>query len=67
MQIGELANLLKDSLVKFGFNSNNIVGTVETEIEAFDLIMKNPGSDNIYVLLCQDDAAAIIEKINLLN
>ena len=66
-EIGELANLLKDSLVKFGFNSNNIVGTVETEIEAFDLIMKNPGSDNIYVLLCQDDAAAIIEKINLLN
>lgn len=66
-EVGELADMLQNSLLKFGFSNENIVAKVETELEAFDLIMQNPGQDNIYVLLCQDDAAVIIDKIKALD
>lgn len=62
--VGELVEMLRSSLIRHGFPETNIIATVDTEIEALDLILGNLGHDNIYVLLCQDEAAEIIEKIN---
>lgn len=66
-EIGEVVGLLKSGLRKHGFSDSGIVGTVETELEAFDLVLDNIGEDNIYVMLCQDSASEIITKINSLN
>lgn len=64
---GEVVELLKRGLNKHGFAENGIIGTVETEIDAFNLVLGNLGEDNIYVMLCQDSAAEIIAKIKSTN
>lgn len=61
--VGELAELLRASLLKKGFPAENILATVEQETEALDLVLSRLGEDNIYIMLCQDDAAKVIETI----
>lgn len=62
--VGELAQMLRGSLLRHGFPESQIVATVDTEMEALDIILSNLGEDNIYILLCQDEASEIIDKIN---
>lgn len=66
-EVGELAGMLRSSLLKNGFPESQIIATVDSELEALDLILSDIGDDNIYILLCQDDAAEIISKINDFN
>ena len=61
--VGELAGLLRENLLKKGFPAENILATVEQETEALDLVLSRLGEDNIYIMLCQDDAAKVIETI----
>lgn len=62
-EVGEVADLLKDNLVSKGFNSQNILATVETELEALDIVFSRLGQDNIFIMLCQDQALEIINAI----
>lgn len=66
-EVGELANMLRNGLNKYGFPESNILGEVDKEIDALDMILSNLGEENIYILLCQDEAAEIIAKINEFN
>lgn len=62
-EVGEVVDLLKDNLVSKGFNSQNILATVETELEALDIVFSRLGQDNIFIMLCQDQALEIINAI----
>ena len=66
-EVGELAELMRERLLKRGFNEKNIVATVEQEMEALNFILSNVESDHLYILLCQDDAAEIIDVIKDYN
>lgn len=66
-EIGELAELMRERLLKRGFNPQGILATVEHEREALEIILSKLEKNHIYILLCQDEAAEIIAAIKDFN
>jgi UDP-N-acetylmuramate-alanine ligase len=62
-EVGELANLLQERLIKRGYPQHNILATVETEMEALNLVLARMQPEGIYILFCQDEAAEVIAAI----
>lgn len=66
-EVGELAQLMEERLLKRGFDRQNIVATVEHEMEALNIILNNIEENHIYIMLCQDEAAEVIQTIKEFN
>ncbi len=62
-EVGEVVGLLTNNLVNKGFNPEHILATVETELDALEIVFSRLGRDNIFILLCQDQAQEIINSI----
>jgi UDP-N-acetylmuramate-alanine ligase len=66
-EVGELAEFLQERLLKRGFDTKNIVATVDQEIEALGLVLANMEANHLYIMLCQDQAAEVINAIKKYN
>lgn len=66
-EVGELAQLMQERLIKRGFNPENIIATVDHEIEALRIILNNMEDNHLYIMLCQDEAAEVIQAIKEFN
>lgn len=64
---GELAEMLRKSLIKNGFDENNIIATVDTEIEAAEIALSKSNEDQIFIMLCQEDIPGVIAKLKSVN
>ncbi len=60
---GELAAMLRTSLLRRGFKEEHILATVDTEIEATNMVLAKVDEDNIFVMLCQEDIPGVIATI----
>lgn len=65
--VGEVANLMENSLIKLGFNKAKFLPTVNTELEALEKIFSNLENDHAYVVLSQDDIEEVVQKIQEFN
>lgn len=66
-EVGEVASMLHNSLLKNGYPEKNIIATVEQEIDALEIALAKLYPNDIYVLFCQNDVIGVIDKLKSLE
>lgn len=64
---GEVAKLMEDSLIKYGFPNSKLLDTVEVEMDAVDTFLDSLEDDHAYIVLSQEEIEKVVNKIEKFN